>query len=147
MLYIFIIAGIFVGDYFIKEYVEKNFVKGQNGKALGGLILTTKYHNEGAFLDAGSRKKDVVKWISVVLTCLMTVIFFVTLGKKGKKALKIGLALLLGGAYSNTYDRLKRKYVVDYFRFNVPCDAIRKVVFNLSDFGIIIGALLIALHK
>ena len=38
----------------------------------------------------------------------------VTLGQKGKAALKLGLAFLLGGAFSNTYDRLKRKYVVDY---------------------------------
>ena len=53
------------------------------------------------------------------LTVLVTLLFVLTLGTKGNKALKTGLAMLLGGAFSNTYDRLKRKYVVDYFSFGV----------------------------
>ena len=35
------------------------------------------------------------------------------LGMRGKKLLKAGLSLLLGGAFSNTYDRVMREYVVD----------------------------------
>ena len=58
--------------------------------------------------------------------------------------LKAGLSLLVGGAFSNTYDRLKRKYVVDYISFGVKWKGLRKVVFNVSDFCIIIGALLAA---
>ena len=52
----------------------------------------------------------------------------------------MGLSVLLGGSFSNTYDRLKRKYVVDYFSFNVKCCGIRRIVFNISDFCIMIGA-------
>ena len=61
--------------------------------------------------------------------------------------MKFGLSLLLGGAFSNTYDRLKRGYVVDYFRVNVPVKRIRKLIFNISDFCIMIGALLIVLEE
>ena len=68
MIYILLIIAVFTAEYFIKEYVEKHFSEHQNKKALGGFILTTKYHNEGAFLDAGSSKKALVKWISVGLT-------------------------------------------------------------------------------
>ena len=78
MVYICIIIGIFAAEYFIKEYVEKNFKEGQNEKALKGLVLTTKYHNEGAFLDMGSGKKAIVKWISTVLTLVLTIVFIVT---------------------------------------------------------------------
>ena len=147
MIYILLIIAVFTAEYFIKEYVEKHFSEHQNKKALGGFILTTKYHNEGACLDAGSSKKALVKWISVGLTMALTILFIVTLGKKGKTALKLGLAFLLGGAYSNTYDRIKRKYVVDYFRINAPFESIRKVIFNISDFFIMIGALIVALQK
>ena len=56
--------------------------------------------------------------------------------------LRVGLSLLLGGAFSNTYDRLKRKYVVDYVSFGVKWKKLRQVVFNISDFCIITGALL-----
>ena len=62
---------------------------------------------------------------------------------KGKRLLKTGLALILGGAYSNTYDRLRRKYVVDYITF----PKISTVVFNLSDFGIMIGAMLLTISE
>ena len=55
------------------------------------------------------------------------------------------LALLLGGSFSNTYDRLRRKYVVDYLSFPVKWKWFRDIVFNISDFCIIIGALLAAL--
>ena len=147
MIYICIIIAIFTAEYYIKEHVEKHFKEGQNKKALKGLVLTTKYHNKGAFLDAGSSKTVVVKWISVALTAVLVIVFIMTIGQKGKTALKLGLAFLLGGAFSNTYDRLKRKYVVDYFRLNVPAKTIRKVIFNISDFCIMIGALLVALQS
>ncbi|HJA92944.1 MAG TPA: signal peptidase II, partial [Candidatus Eisenbergiella merdipullorum] len=62
----------------------------------------------------------------------------------GCAALKTGLSLLLGGAWSNTYDRLKRKYVVDYFSLNVKWKPLRQIIFNISDFCILIGALIIA---
>lgn len=53
--------------------------------------------------------------------------------------------MLLGGAFSNTYDRCRRKYVVDYFSFGVKWKRLSRIVFNISDFGIILGALTAAL--
>ncbi|MDE7232762.1 MAG: signal peptidase II, partial [Lachnospiraceae bacterium] len=72
----------------------------------------------------------------------MTVVFLSTFSFRGNSTLKAGLALLLGGAYSNTYDRLTRRYVVDYVSFPVKNQRFRRIVFNLSDFCILIGALL-----
>ena len=79
--------------------------------------------------------------LSVLLTIALTAMFVVTLGQAGRGLLKWGLTLLLGGAYSNTYDRLARKYVVDYVSFNVPF-RLRNVIFNIGDFCIMIGALI-----
>lgn len=56
--------------------------------------------------------------------------------------MRTGLAMLLGGAYSNTYDRLRRKYVVDYVSFGVPVKRLRRIIFNISDFCIMIGAMI-----
>ena len=71
--------------------------------------------------------------------------FLLTFTCKGSRLLKAGLAFLLGGAYSNTYDRLMRKYVVDYVSFPVKNKKIRNIVFNISDFCIAVGALLMVL--
>lgn len=75
----------------------------------------------------------------------MTVVFLSTFSFRGNSTLRAGLALLLGGAYSNTYDRLTRNYVVDYVSFPVKNKRVRRVVFNISDFCIMIGALLMVL--
>lgn len=60
---------------------------------------------------------------------------------KGRVADKIGLSILLGGAVSNLYDRLARHYVVDYF--SIQYGKLKKVVFNLGDFFIFLGAIIL----
>ena len=50
--------------------------------------------------------------------------------------------MLLGGAVSNTCDRMTRGYVVDYLGFNVKSKKLSNIIFNLSDFFIMAGALL-----
>ena len=87
----------------------------------------------------------LVAAVSLAFTLILTVVFIASLGRRGNNLLRLGLALLLGGAFSNTYDRLHRGYVVDYVSFPVKWQAFRKIVFNCSDFCIIIGALLSAL--
>lgn len=142
MQYLAVILGIFGLELRIKNYIEENKTESTEEKLCKGALLIRKHHNKGAFLNAGEKKRALVAAISVALTIFLTVFFVMTLGTAGKGMLKWGLTLLLGGAYSNTYDRLKRKYVVDYVSFNVPLRGLRKVVFNIGDFCIMIGALL-----
>lgn len=96
-------------------------------------------------LNLGQEKSSMVAALSVALCLVMSICFLLSLGSRGNAGLRLGLALLLGGSFSNTYDRLKRKYVVDYFSFNVPIKFIRKIVFNISDFFIMIGAMITVL--
>lgn len=141
MIYIGIAAGIFLLELMIKNNIEKKKEE-QEEKALGGLLLIRKYHNRGAFLNAGEKKAPVVAALSLLLTLFLSFCFILTLGQTGKKGLKLGLSLLLGGAFSNTYDRLKRRYVVDYFSFGVRWKRLRSIVFNIADFCILVGAVL-----
>lgn len=138
-------ALIFGGEYALKNHVEKTGKKGVDKEICGGMILARKYHNHGACMNLGEKKSPLVAGLSLALTAVLTVVFAVTLTWRGNNWLRAGLSILLGGAFSNTYDRLKRKYVVDYFSFNVKWDPLRRIVFNISDFCILIGALLVAL--
>ncbi len=56
--------------------------------------------------------------------------------------IKLGLSFVVGGAFSNVYDRLVRRYVVDYFSFNVKWERLRRIVFNISDLFIFLGSFL-----
>lgn len=145
MAYIGIAAAIFIIDGLIKWYIEKNKKPGEISPKCKGIIWIRKYHNRGAFLNLLEHHHGVVKYISVLLCILATAIFAVTLGQKGNGMLKTGLALLLGGSYSNTYDRIRRNYVVDYFSIHIEnrlFKGLSKVVFNISDFCIAIGAMI-----
>ena len=145
MIYILVIVIIFAGDYLIKNYIEKNVKENTVHKIWGGALLIRKHHNRGFALNKASNSQPVVATISLGLAVFCTLIFIVSLGKRGNALLNTGLALLLGGAYSNTYDRLKRKYVVDYFSFGVPINPIQRIVFNISDIFIMLGAMLSAI--
>ncbi|MBD5456747.1 MAG: signal peptidase II [Lachnospiraceae bacterium] len=142
MQYLAVILGIFGLDIGIKNHIEKTKTEDVDELRAGGAFIIRKHHNKGAFLNAGENRQKAVMVLSVLLSAALTVFYVVTLGNAGKGMLKWGLTLLLGGAYSNTYDRLTRKYVVDYLSFNVPWKWLRRIIFNIGDFCIMIGALI-----
>lgn len=145
MGYVLIVLAIFWGELWIKNYVEMEFAEEGERERLKGFLRLRKHYNKGAFLNAGQQKQRMVAALSVCLTAMVSVLFVLSLGMKGNVLLKTGLAMLLGGAFSNTYDRLKRKYVVDYFSFGLRWQWLSRMIFNISDLGIIMGALLAAL--
>lgn len=145
LLYTLIPGIIFLGDLNIKNRIEESLQEGECRPKAGGRILIRKHHNEGAMLNMGEKRRGLVALLSLLLTLAALVLFVLSLGNKGNTLLRLGLSLLLGGAFSNTYDRLKRKYVVDYLSFGVKWKRLRGVVFNLSDFCIMTGAMLTAL--
>ena len=154
IIYMFLMLGIFLGDLWIKGRIEESETD-KNGNVLGrggdgqkprtlagGRIRIRKYHNKGAMLNLGQKCSGAVAVLSVVLTAVTAAAFVCSLGQRGNRLLRTGLTFLLGGAFSNTYDRLKRRYVVDYLSFCVGWKPLERIVFNLSDFCILIGAML-----
>lgn len=144
MQYLAVLLGIFGLELKIKNKIEETKKEGQTEERWGGFLLIRKHHNKGAFLNTGQHRPKLITAVSLLLTAVLSVFYIVTLGTAGKGLLKWGLTLLLGGAYSNTYDRLARKYVVDYVSFDLPF-GLKKIIFNIGDFCIMIGALVSAI--
>ena len=132
------------GDYKLKKHREENQ---EEYDLFDGRVKILTYHNKGAFLNLGQSKPVLVLALSMVFTALIGVLFVISLTYKGRGALKAGLGLLLGGAFSNTYDRYSKGYVVDYLNFPKAPRFIRSVIFNISDFAIIIGSLISVLES
>ena len=142
------IAALLCGaDSLIKYAIERNHPDGELRPARHGKIIIRKFHNKGAMLNLGASRQQTMAVLSVIFTVFMTGVYVGTLGTRGRHMLKTGLSLILGGAYSNTYDRLFRKYVVDYVSFEVRNPRLRNIVFNLSDFGIMIGSCLLVISQ
>lgn len=146
-VHLFAITGIAGTDLYIKKQIEEKKEMNCCEPICRGKLLLRRYHNRGAFLNLGEKNPQLVAAISVGMTVLAGLFFLSTFSFLGKGMLRWGLTMLLGGAFSNTYDRLKRKYVVDYVSFNVPWEAFRKIVFNIGDFAIMIGALVSVLSE
>ncbi len=142
MVYVTIAGVIFLLDSVIKFLVEHLAREQKRVPVFGGKVYLTKYHNSGAFLNFGEHRRVAVKYVSVALTAGCLMVFLITLGRHGKRLLKLGLSMMLGGAFSNTYDRMARGYVVDYVGFSSKWKTFSNVVYNISDFFIMIGAML-----
>ena len=151
-----ILLGVFLGDLWMKNKIEAGFREKETPKKDGWIIIK-KHHSRGAIMNfgetwgpgSGGRKicgrvtgQKLVTILSVLLCVLLTAVYIICLTKRGSGLLYLGLSFLLGGAFSNTYDRLKRKYVVDYFSFQTKWSRFNRIVFNISDFCIMIGAML-----
>lgn len=145
MFFILLVILIIWGEWKLKNYFEAVYDFQKQKLICKDTIRLRKYHNFGAFLNIMETKKKLLHAISIIFTLTIGLFFLITLCTKGNKMLKLGLSLLLGGAFSNTYDRLSREYVVDYFSFYSPWDRLNRIVFNISDFCIIIGSLITVL--
>ena len=147
MIYVVLMAAVFLADYIIKDRIEKKDPKDVVRTIAGGRIKLQRFHNTGMCMSIMKGRQKLVMAISLIFTLFVTIYFIVTLTKGGSVLLKTGLALLLGGAYSNVYDRMKRNYVVDYFSFVVKHKRLKNIVFNISDFFIAAGAALMVISS
>ena len=125
--FIIIILLIFILDDKIKEYIENTKEMHKKETILKGNIIIERYHNKGAMLNFLENNTNVVKYISGFLLLLLSIVFLFLLPKKGRILLKFSLALIIGGACSNVYDRIKKGYVVDYFSFKF----LKNIIFNI----------------
>ena len=130
-------VGAFLTDQFFKSQVEKDKIK--SGKQyFGDLITIKKSVNKGLIMNnLEERPRWVLSWVSAMFG-MTTYIYLLTLGKKHRKVKRLGLALMVGAAASNLDDRIKKGGVTDYFVIK----GIPKIIFNLSDIVIILGAVI-----
>lgn len=145
LLFPLLAAGLFAADQYAKQRA-RGLREGEIQKSRRGLVLFRNSRNSGAAMNLGERHPAVVGAAAIFLTAALTPVFIITLGKAGRYALKTGLALLLGGAWSNAYDRLRRGYVTDFVSFDIGVPELRSIVFNFADFGIALGAAVMALR-
>jgi signal peptidase II len=71
-------------------------------------------------------------------------VWLLVTGRAGARLGECGIALILGGAVGNVFDRLVRRSVTDFIDFHVG--SYHWYTFNLADSAIVIGAFLVILE-
>ena len=112
-------AVIVALDLYTKHLILAAFAYGDK-LTITSFFDLVRYHNEGAafgFLnDAGGWQKWFFAAISVIATIVIT---YLIKKHREQKLFCFGLALVLGGAIGNLYDRITLGYVVDFFNFHI----------------------------
>ena len=137
-------AAVFSLDQIWKKKInrekEENFPKKLRGTK--GMIEIRKAHNPGFSMGKLEKYPKLVGFVSIFATGFLFFslpYFSYTVGDNFLLQ-KIGTALILGGAGSNTLDRIRDGKVTDYIYIRIG--VLKKAIVNLADMAIFFGSLL-----
>ncbi|MEE1085670.1 MAG: signal peptidase II [Schaedlerella sp.] len=144
LLLICITIILALADIVLKSCVENSLTTKEERYAFKEKIILRKVYNKGFCLNLLEDKPEVVKYTSAYMTVLVTIYQLFTLMRK-KECLvkKTGLSFFSAGAWSNTFDRWIRGYVIDYVGIPSKDKEKEKFSFNLADVLIALGGILV----
>ncbi len=144
----FAIAGVvFLSDRLSKLVIETRVAPWDTVVVIPGFFNIIHTRNPGAAFsllataDPGWRSAVLLS-LSIAAVILVSILLWRTTPAEG--LLRAGLALILGGALGNLYDRLLFGHVTDFLEFYLG--RFRWPAFNVADSAITIGALLVMLE-
>jgi signal peptidase II len=106
------------------------------------LVLT---YNSGAAFSFLASASGWQRWFFTVIAAVAGIVIVLLLRRGGSALYNAGLALILGGALGNLYDRIALGKVVDFLLFHYAGWAYP--AFNLADSAITIGAALLIIDS
>ncbi|PZW65223.1 signal peptidase II [Pseudomonas sp. URMO17WK12:I1] len=137
---------VIVIDLTTKYYFNAALADGRQIVVIPDLLNWALAYNTGAAFSFLSQGSGWQRWFFALIAIVVSVVLVVWMKrlKSGETWLAIGLALVLGGALGNLYDRMIHGHVIDFI-FVYWKDVWRFPVFNLADCAITVGAVLLAL--
>ena len=132
-------AGLLVFfDQLTKLLISNALGQGESIPVLPGLFHLTLVHNTG--ISFGLLKGMLPVFILLSAAVILFIIFYAGRFSRSHGILRAGLVFILGGTIGNLIDRIRLGYVIDFIDLRVwP-------VFNIADFAITVGGLLVACH-
>jgi signal peptidase II len=140
----FSISAVIVGlDLYTKHLVQQAFVFGEH-LTVNAYFDLVRYHNEGAAFSFLANAGGWQKWFFTGISAVVAVVIIYLMIKNSVQTLFcVGLALVLGGALGNLYDRVTLGYVVDFLYFHYQ--QFGWPAFNVADSAICVGVGLLLL--
>lgn len=129
--------AVVAADRATKAWIGAAFLPGDSLALTPFLKLVLTYNTGAAFsflADAGGWQR----WLFTVLTITISAAIVVALRRQhGNPALALALALVLGGALGNLYDRVTLGHVVDFVLLHAGSHSFP--AFNVADSAITVG--------
>lgn len=140
---------VLILDRVTKIAVAHSLALGDAHVVIPKVFRITHVLNTGAAfsLFGDSASPDRVRWLLVGFSLVAAVIVAIVLLRMGRRitATTFGLALILGGAIGNAYDRIRTGAVIDFFEVHIV--HYHWPDFNVADSAIVCGGILLVLHS
>ena len=135
-------------DRVTKLWVVKHVEPGHAIVVIPRVFRITHVLNSGAAFSMfeGAAHPLMVRQVLIWFSVAAVIVVIGILWKAGRTAslMSVSLALILGGAVGNLYDRIKLKYVVDFLEVHIV--HYHWPDFNVADSAIVVGACLLLLE-
>jgi signal peptidase II len=144
-----IIAALVIAlDRWSKLWIVHNIRMGHARVIIPGVFRLTHVLNTGAAfsLFEGSTSPTTVRNLLIAFSVFAVIVVLVLLWKYGRQfsLVSFSLALILGGALGNLYDRVRYSHVVDFLEVHIV--HYHWPDFNVADSAICIGACLLLIE-
>jgi signal peptidase II len=142
-----IAVAVFVGDQATKALVQKHIAERAVIPVVHGFFNLTHTKNPGVAFGLFSESPSAGKTALLIIISAGLVVGVVALMLKSRHLrweTSIGLSLILGGALSNLYDRIRAGLVVDFLDFYFR--SYHWPAFNLADSAIVVGVGLVVVQ-
>ncbi|MDX1388155.1 MAG: signal peptidase II [Acidobacteriota bacterium] len=134
-------------DQATKTLATRHLAGGDTLSFLGGTVRLEYAENTGSFLGLGSSLPEAVRfWIFTVLVGvgLLALLVYLIRARSLTRGQGVLLGLILAGGLGNLLDRVALGFVRDFMIVGVG--DLKTGVFNVADFAITTGALLLLLQ-
>lgn len=146
LIWLWLAVALFILDQASKQLVLQALDYGQRITVIDGYFDWVHVYNRGAAFSFLAGESGWQRWLFAAIAVVVSAVLVVWMKrlKRDETWLAIALALVLGGALGNLYDRIVLGHVVDFIlvhwqnRHYFPA-------FNLADSGITVGAVMLAL--
>ena len=148
ILVLAISALVILLDRITKHIVAQHLPNGQTFTVIPGIFRISDVHNTGAAFSmfAENASPVTVRNILIAFSVVAVIILFGMLWPVGRvlSVTSVALALILGGAFGNLYDRVRYHYVIDFLEVRII--HYHWPDFNIADSCIVIGACLLLIE-
>jgi signal peptidase II len=145
--YLLVVIGILVLDRWSKATIQSRFDLNESASVIDGFFNITYVQNTGVafgiFSSISSPAKSLLLSVFTAFAAVIVIVYSARTPVRNR-LLQVALALILGGAIGNLYDRLAFGYVVDFLEFYVS--SYHWPSFNVADSAITVGVFLLALE-
>ena len=143
--WLIISAVVIAFDLYTKHLIQNAFQYGEH-LTITSFFDIVRYHNEGAAFSFLANAGGWQKWFFTTISFVASAVMLYLMRKhQTEKLFCVALALVLGGAIGNLYDRVTLGYVVDFLFFHI--DQHYWPAFNVADSAICVGVGLLFLDS